>query len=92
MSATTTAPTSGTAAISRPVSELVSFVSARASSTHGITTSITVYASNGHQRSTSGRNSDRHAANGTSSAAPIAVRKKTSVTGASSRTATRIIR
>src|SRR4051812_7665324 len=92
VSVTIRAPTSGTAATRSPVNELDSFVSARASSTQGIATSIAVYASSGRQRGTSGRSSARYAAIGASSSAAIAVRKKTSVTGASSRTATRIIR
>ena len=42
VSAATTAPTSGTAAIRSPVSELESFVSAFASRNHGTATSIAV--------------------------------------------------
>ena len=92
MSVVTTAPTSGTAAIRRPVNELVSSVSARARKNHGITISITAKMRIGSHRRASGRRSPRRAAIGSSTSAAIIVRLKPSVTGSSSRTATRIKR
>jgi hypothetical protein len=88
----TTAPTRGTAAIKRPVRELVSRVSACESRSHGTAISMMVKASSGRTRRARGRNSSRITAIGTSSTAAIPVRAKTSVTGVSSRTATRIRR
>ena len=85
-------PNNGTAATSKPASALDKCCSALVSNHHGNATSIAVYASSGRQCATSGRSSRRRAASGTSRSAASPVRRKTSSTGASSRTATRIIR
>ena len=74
------------------MSELVSFVSARARKNQGITISITAKTRIGNHRRASGRSSPRSAAIGSRSSAAISVRLKPSVTGWSSRTATRISR
>ena len=79
-------------AISNPVSELVSRSSALVIRSHARQISTAVYTSNGrHRRSRSG-SCPRYAITGSSTNATGAVRKKMSVCGATSLTATRISR
>src|SRR5439155_2216347 len=86
------APTSGTAATSRPVSELDSRVSALESRIHGTAISTAANTSSGNQRRKTGRISPLAAAIGSSRSAPMPVRAKTSIAGLRSRTATLIRR
>ena len=84
-----TTPTSGTDATSRPASELDSRRSASESRSHGIASSATVNSTMGRQRGRRARRlTPERSTKGRSTAAPIAVRRKTRVAGVSSRTAT----
>jgi len=86
------APTSGTAAISNPVSELEMCCSATPRSIHGIAISMDANASTGTQCLRTGRSSLRAAAIGRRRSAAMPVRARTSVAGLRSLTATLIRR
>src|SRR6266545_1932705 len=86
------APTSGTAAISRPASELLNRCSAEARNSHGTAISTAVNTSSGRQWRTSGRSCPRAPASGRSSSAAMTVRKNTRDAGLSAPTATLISR
>src|ERR1700722_12586426 len=85
-------PASGTAATSRPVVELGSRSSAEPSRNWGTPSATTVNASIGRQRRSTGMMSPLAAANGSSTAAAIAVLASTSMAGSSCSTATLISR
>src|SRR5437899_5411392 len=86
------APTNGTAATSRPVSELDKWRSASVSRYHGTASSMTAKAMTHRQRSRTGRMAPARAANGSRTAAPISVRPDTTTAGSRCRAATRMNR
>jgi hypothetical protein len=87
-----TEPTSGTPAISSPVSELERWSSADPRATQGIAISIAAKATTHGQRAKTARRSTRAIAIGRRIAAAIAVRHRTSVAGVISATAIRMNR
>ncbi len=87
-----TTPTSGTAEIKRPASELVILCSALASISHGTPISTAASAASGIQLLSTPRSSPRATTIGSKMRAPIEVRAKTSTTGDRSLTAIRMNR